>query len=186
MTNIDDYSDTTASSGRLNVGGTLSGRIEAVGDRDAVAVTLQAGQTYEIRMTSRPARPLPVPARCQWQFLLADDDSGGGRNAMLTYKAPMSGTYYVLARDYANGTGTYQLAASTVTPAGSAYSIDVRYEGDAQYRSYFDAAAQRWAQVITGDLPDMQDSRFGRIDDLLIEASVVSIDGAGSILGQAG
>lgn len=187
VTNIDDYSDTTATSGRLNVGSTLSGRIEAVGDRDAVAVTLQAGQSYEIRMTSSG---LPDPYLslhdANGNSLLADDDSGGGRNAMLTYKAPTSGTYYVLARDYANGTGTYQLAASTVTPAGSAYSIDVRYEGDAQYRSYFDAAAQRWAQVITGDLPDIQDSRFGRIDDLLIEASVVSIDGAGGILGQAG
>ena len=66
-----------------------------------------------------------------------------------------------------------------------AYAIDVRYEGEAQYRSYFDAAAQRWAQVITGDLPDVLDNQYGRIDDLLIEASVTSIDGAGNILGQA-
>lgn len=191
--NTDDYPETTATPGQLTVGGSLNGQIEAAGDRDAVAVSLQAGETYELRMTGAG---LPDPYLslhdAAGNALLADDDSGGGRNAMLTYTATTSGTFYVLARDYGGGTGAYQLSASRVTPqtgggagGAGAYAIDVRYEGEAQYRSYFDAAAQRWAQVITGDLPDVLDNQYGRIDDLLIEASVTSIDGAGNILGQA-
>jgi hypothetical protein len=42
-------------------------------------------------------------------------------------------------------------------------------------------AAQKWQQVITTDLPDV-----GSIDDLLIAASIVSMDGVGGRLGEAG
>ncbi|MEZ6052056.1 MAG: right-handed parallel beta-helix repeat-containing protein [Planctomycetaceae bacterium] len=45
----------------------------------------------------------------------------------------------------------------------------------------FQAAEQRWEEIITGDVPDI-----GLIDDVLIDASVVAIDGVGGILGQAG
>ena len=45
----------------------------------------------------------------------------------------------------------------------------------------FQAAELRWEEIITGDVPDI-----GLIDDLVIDASVVAIDGPGGILGQAG
>jgi hypothetical protein len=52
-------------------------------------------------------------------------------------------------------------------------------------KNAFKAAANRWSKVIVGDLPDVVIS--GQvIDDVLIEASGVSIDGPGGILGQAG
>ena len=60
------------------------------------------------------------------------------------------------------------------------FDIAVNYTGDPTYQSYFTAAAQRWQQVITGDLPDV-----GNIDDLQITANVKFIDGPGGILGQA-
>ena len=57
------------------------------------------------------------------------------------------------------------------------------------YASYFTAAAQRWQQVITSDLPDVNSAQYGFIDGLLITANVGFIDGAGSggrnVLGQA-
>ena len=34
-----------------------------------------------------------------------------------------------------------------------AFNIDVSYSGDSAYQSIFMQAAQRWQQVITGDLP---------------------------------
>jgi hypothetical protein len=66
------------------------------------------------------------------------------------------------------------------------FNITVRYSGDSAYQSYFDAAARRWEQVITAGLPNEVDPTYGSIDDLLIDASVVSIDGRNGILGQAG
>jgi Tryptophan-rich Synechocystis species C-terminal domain/Leishmanolysin len=65
------------------------------------------------------------------------------------------------------------------------FDITVNYSGDPTYQSYFTAAAQRWQQVITADLPDVDSATYGHIDDLLISASVTSIDGPGGILGQA-
>ena len=52
-------------------------------------------------------------------------------------------------------------------------------------KNAFKAAADRWSKVIVGDLPDVVIG--GQvIDDVLIEASGVPIDGPGGILGQAG
>ena len=65
-----------------------------------------------------------------------------------------------------------------------AFNIDVAYSGDQTYQSYFIAAAQRWQQVITGDLPGFNVPGYGFVDDLHITASVGSIDGRGGILGQ--
>ena len=66
------------------------------------------------------------------------------------------------------------------------FNISVAYSGNSAYQSYFTQAAQRWQQVITTDLSDVVSSLYGSIDDLLIHASVVSIDGVNGILGQAG
>jgi predicted Zn-dependent protease len=73
-----------------------------------------------------------------------------------------------------------------VTPT-SPFSIDVRFLGGLSpaQQAAFANAAQRWAQVITGDLPpDIVDGHT--IDDVLIEAEGVPIDGPGRTLGQAG
>ena len=66
------------------------------------------------------------------------------------------------------------------------FNITVNYTGDQTYASYFTAAAQRWQQVITADVPDVDSATYGHIDDLLISASVGPIDGPGRILGRAG
>jgi subtilase family serine protease len=66
------------------------------------------------------------------------------------------------------------------------FNISVAYSGNSAYQSYFTQAAQRWQQVITTDLPDVFSSLYGSIDDLLIHARVVPIDGVGRVLGEAG
>ena len=74
----------------------------------------------------------------------------------------------------------------TVTGPSLPFNISVAYSGNSAYQSYFTQAAQRWQQVITTDLSDVSSSLYGSIDDLLIYATVVSIDGMNGILGQAG
>ena len=70
--------------------------------------------------------------------------------------------------------------------SGTTFDIDIHYSGDPAYQGAFDAAAARWEQIITADIADVANSPFGAIDDLLIDASVVFLDGPGQLLGQAG
>jgi Ca2+-binding RTX toxin-like protein len=68
----------------------------------------------------------------------------------------------------------------------STFDIQINYSGDSQYLGAFQAAADRWEQIITADIPDINSGTYGFVDDLLIDASVVAIDGSGGILAQAG
>lgn len=63
----------------------------------------------------------------------------------------------------------------------SAFKIEINYTGDSAYKSYFVSAAQRWSEVIMGDLADV-----GQVDDLKITANVSPIDGVSGVLGNAG
>ena len=92
------------------------------------------------------------------------------------------------------GEGTVTMVASGATlalsgtsaAANGRFDIVVRYSGNPTYQAAFTQAAARWTQIITADIPDVSTSQWGLVDDLLIDASIVSIDGAGGILGQAG
>jgi hypothetical protein len=78
-------------------------------------------------------------------------------------------------------------ANSTAKAIQSAYKIEVRFLGglNAKQKKAFKVAADRWSRVIIGDVPSVMVGGEV-IDDLLIEAQGVPIDGAGTILGQAG
>ena len=79
--------------------------------------------------------------------------------------------------------GRARALAATASP----FSIKIRFAGGltARQRAAFKAAADRWTRVIVGDLPR---ARVGNqvIDDILIVAQGVAIDGPGGIVGQAG
>jgi hypothetical protein len=72
-------------------------------------------------------------------------------------------------------------------PGPTAFTIEVRFLPGLtdNQKSAFRLAARRWTKVITGDLPDVK-VEGELIDDLMIFAQGVSIDGPGKILGQAG
>ena len=77
--------------------------------------------------------------------------------------------------------------AAKTAKAAAPFTITVVFLGGltTSQKNAFKAAADRWSKVIVGDLPDVVIN--GQvIDDLLIEASGVAIDGRGNILGQAG
>jgi Leishmanolysin len=78
-------------------------------------------------------------------------------------------------------------ARASAAAVQSAYKIEVRFLGglNAAQKNAFKKAADRWSKVIVGDLPSVLVGR-DVIDDLLIEAQGVPIDGPGKILGQAG
>jgi len=84
----------------LNVWGSYSGTLEAVGDRDWIAVTLFAGRTY--RFWSH----LQIPGsgtgdsflslkNAAGTVLASNDDNGGGSlNSSFTLTATTTGTYF--------------------------------------------------------------------------------------------
>jgi hypothetical protein len=78
-------------------------------------------------------------------------------------------------------------AGASAAAVKSAYKIVVRFLGGLTptQKNAFKAAANRWTKVIVGDMPSVLVGGEV-IDDLLIEAQGVSIDGPGGILGQAG
>ncbi|MFI5592151.1 leishmanolysin-related zinc metalloendopeptidase [Amycolatopsis sp. NPDC051758] len=78
--------------------------------------------------------------------------------------------------------GRALLLAGTESP----FTITVRFEGGltSAQMDAFAAAADRWAEVIVGDLPDVVVDGEP-VDDVLIIARGADIDGAGHILGQA-
>ena len=77
--------------------------------------------------------------------------------------------------------------ALKLAKAVSPFTIQVRFLGGltTPQKNAFKTAADRWTKVIVGDLPDVMVGGE-LIDDVLIEAQGVPIDGVGSILGQAG
>ena len=105
---------------------------------------------------------------------------------------PTDGEWRLEVRDRAFQDGgavrKWKLAITTAAPQpASGFEIDVRFVGGLTpaQRDAFAAAAARWSEIIVGDLPPV---RIGAdtIDDVLIEAEGVPIDGPGKILGQAG
>jgi hypothetical protein len=89
---------------------------------------------------------------------------------------------YEVYRARADEARAEALAATT-----SPFTIEVRFLGGltSAQQAAFTAAADRWAGVIVGDLPDvLVDGEV--VDDVLIIAQGVPIDGPGKILGQAG
>jgi len=77
--------------------------------------------------------------------------------------------------------------ARVLAATASPFTIDVRFLGglNAAQKAAFTAAADRWTTMIVGDLPSVM-VEGEVVDDILILAQGVAIDGPGQILGQAG
>jgi subtilisin-like proprotein convertase family protein len=90
------------------------------------------------------------------------------------------------ARQDGGALNRWALEIDTIEP-GSQFKIDVRFLGGLSpaQQVAFASAANRWAQMIRGDLPSAIVDGVA-IDDVLIEAQGIPIDGIGGILGQAG
>ncbi|RMG42074.1 MAG: hypothetical protein D6725_00270 [Planctomycetota bacterium] len=76
----------------------------------------------------------------------------------------------------------------TLPPPAGDFDIVINLTGSltAGQMLAFQEAESRWEQIIIGDVPDVMLPTYGLVDDIVIDASVVPIDGPGGILGQAG
>jgi hypothetical protein len=116
--------------------------------------------------------------------------TGTGNSESVSLSGLAAGTYFVDV--YGNGGAqnpNYSLTinppAQTTTNPSSGFQITLNMTGlNASQQAIFQQAAARWSQVITGDLPNAT-YRGTAVDDVLINASAVAIDGVNGILGQA-
>jgi hypothetical protein len=151
-----------------------------------------AGTVFQDTDSSRVLTSSETPLAGQVVYLDANHNARLDKGETFTRTAE-NGTY----RFDNLPTGTYDVAQ--VLPANyvqTSPSISGSYEGRfdilVRYRSKmtpaqqaaFQIAAARWQSIIVGDLPNMR-TDLGNTDDVIIDASVVDIDGAGRTLGQA-
>ncbi len=115
-------------------------------------------------------------------LLALNDASGNGRNGMNFLMQDSSLTDYTIIGNTINNNG------NLTVPGPGGFTIDLAFTGTftAAQTAAFQNAAARWAEIIIGDLPDVDIGGGTIIDDVLISAEVVDIDGPGGILGQAG
>jgi hypothetical protein len=79
-----------------------------------------------------------------------------------------------------------QASGTTGTGPPGAFDIVIRADGPTvSQQQVFQQAAARWEQIVTGDLPNAT-YRGVAVDDLLIDAQALAIDGRGGVLAEAG
>ena len=134
---IDDFRDDTDTTGTVEVGGSVTGEIEAQGDEDWFAVTLEAGKTYQIDMegSETDGGTLENPflytmrdadgnylrlASGSRNVFTSDQDSGEGLNSRVTFTPDEDGTYYLVA-----ASGGHILAADSHGRSLGTYTLSV-------------------------------------------------------------
>lgn len=109
---------TTASVG---IGGSFSGQLNTIGDKDWIKVQLVAGQTVTISLAGSGASPVSDPYLRLYDadgtLLLENDDSGGSLNSTVRFTATTSGTYFIEADCYGSQeTGGYTISVAEAQP----------------------------------------------------------------------
>ncbi|HRI99418.1 MAG TPA: M10 family metallopeptidase C-terminal domain-containing protein [Hyphomonas sp.] len=107
------------------VGDTVVSQIEISGDQDWFRIELQAGQTYQFTLTATGSPALGDPylelMDASGNQVAFNDDGGGSLDSLLRFTATATGTYYLNAHGWINGsgqtsTGGYTLSTSVAPP----------------------------------------------------------------------
>ncbi|MEQ8897715.1 MAG: M10 family metallopeptidase [Roseovarius sp.] len=173
--NIVETTDAPANTGTgytIDVGDSFSGTLSPRGDRDWVAVELEAGHTYEIALTGSPSGhgtlsdPYLRVYDANGNLVTENDDGGTGYESLATVTISVTGTYYVSAGSYRDGyTGTYRIAVSEGDPVELAdldtlagYLTDGYWQENGASRRAFNTTTDNIITVnITGLTPEGQE-----------------------------
>ncbi|MEM9319952.1 MAG: M10 family metallopeptidase C-terminal domain-containing protein, partial [Pseudomonadota bacterium] len=112
----------------ITVGDTFTGTLSSQGDRDWIAISLTAGDSYEFSLDGAGgggslSDPILRLYDANGSQVAVNDDGGPGLNSLLQFTANSTGTYFLAAGAYAdNYTGSYQLTSvldDGITPQGT-------------------------------------------------------------------
>jgi serralysin len=105
----------------MAVGDTFSGSLGS-NDTDWIALSVVAGQTYEIALDSLGGGGIPDPYLRlhdgNGDYIGYNDDSGAGSNAFANFTATYTGTLYISVGEWSFLAGDYQVSVA----AGTAYT----------------------------------------------------------------
>lgn len=127
---VDSVGHTTGTASTLAIGASTNGFVNVANDRDWYAVSLVAGQSYSFTLNGVSLTDPYLEIYNSFGGLIGfDDDFGSGINSLLRWTATETGTYYINARSFPEGTGTgsYTLTAQTSAPASPIEAIDYHY-----------------------------------------------------------
>jgi len=141
---VDDYTATTSTTGVVNVGSSVTGNLERVGDHDWFRVNLTDGTAYTFRQNATTlADPLLSLRNSSGAFISSNDDSGDTNNSLIQHTATYTGAHFLDAGAYLdNITGTYVVSAAVVDDyaantsttgvvnVGSSASGNIQFTGD--------------------------------------------------------
>jgi S1-C subfamily serine protease len=117
----DDVDDGTS----VTIGQTLRASMDYPGDTDYFVIDLAAGDIINITADSVKIDPFLIVGypEAKEEELVSDDDSGGGSfgvNAELIYRAPHSGSYFIIIEDaVGNRVGGYFLTVAPPPPGAT-------------------------------------------------------------------
>lgn len=141
VTETTDAASDNTTTYSMSVGEDFAGTMDTGADRDAVAITLAAGETIDIELygddtsgngTSDPYLRIYDASNT----LLAQNDDANGRDSALTFQATTAGTYYLQAGSYADAN------------AGD-YILEVREAGEAAHLTFDDEESGAYASSST-------------------------------------
>ena len=131
----DDYAGDTGTTGTIDVGGSVTGRVEYDHDRDWFAVDLVAGKAYRIELEGSPTAQGTLDDTYLHGIYNGDgelipdtrnDDRGEGLNSEVVYVPTESATHYISAGGFRTAKGTYRLS---VTEESDDYAEDTGTTG---------------------------------------------------------
>ena len=111
-----DYGDTPATAGTVTVGGTATGHLTAVQQRDWFGVTLQAGTQYTFSVSGGTLGGNATVALydANGNSVVSQISGGTSNGALRTYTPTTTGTYYVEAGGLLGGTGTFTVGVKAI------------------------------------------------------------------------
>lgn len=109
----DDFTpDGIGTNGALLAGGNVAGEIEVIGDKDWFSITLTAGNQYQFDVVGNTLANSFLELRdSSGTLITSNNNSGEGDNSRISFTPTTSGTYFLVASEAGNGTGTYTISA---------------------------------------------------------------------------
>jgi len=111
-------------------------------------------------------------------------DQTSGTNGTFVNAGPRGGS-----TAFSIATETTLIGVGVDNNPGSDFDIIIQFPDNTvpeNIKSLFLEAANRWSEIIIGDIPDIFVTGYGLVDDIVIDATAPSIDAVGGTLGQAG
>ena len=118
-----DFPNNNTTTGRVEVGASVTGNVESANDVDRFRVDLEADKEYQFDLEGAPTGrgTLPDPALsfadATGTVLEYDDNDGDGVNSQIVYTPTATGVYYLRPHSKADTeTGTYTLSVRDIMP----------------------------------------------------------------------